>query len=293
MAGRLAKENIIVGDVLEVLQGLPKSAKFDLVIADPPYNIGKDFGTNNDFMPLGDYVDWSLEWLELCFQHLKGNGLVYVYGFHEVLAHVAVRLPLKRQRWLAWHYTNKSVPSLKFWQRSHEAILCLWRDESTRPNVIVDNIREEYTQGFLNCVGKKRNGTNGRYTRNGKETIYNDNGGALPRDVISVPALAGGAGYAERWFACRTCGGGALPPSQLNKHRGHDIWKHPTQKPRELTRRLIQSKINGSGGRVLIPFAGSGSECSVAKSLGADWLGIEINSEYARFARSFVAKCTD
>jgi len=71
-----------------------------------------------------------------------------------------------------------------------------------------------------------------------------------------------------------------LPPSEINNYRDCKIMKHPTQKPIELTRRLIQSKINGQSGRVLIPFAGSGSECIVANELGIEWLGIEINDEY-------------
>ena len=56
----------------------------------------------------------------------------------------------------------------------------------------------------------------------------------------------------------------------------------------ELTRRLIQSRINGTGGKVLIPFTGSGSECVVAAALGVEYLGIEINREYADFATKWL-----
>ena len=287
----ILQSRIITGDVLETLKTLPRNLKFDVVIADPPYNIGKDFGNNTDNIPIGEYVDWSGQWLEQCFRLLADNGLVYVYGFHEVLARFAVKYPMEEQRWLAWHYTNKAVPSSKFWQRSHEAILCLWKPGTKRPGLEIEQIREPYTPHFLKCAGKERNGTNGRYSRSGKKTIYNNNGGALPRDVIDVPALAGGAGRAERWFACRDCGGEVNPPSALSEHKGHDVLKHPTQKPMELTKRLIQSRINSNGGRVLIPFSGSGSECVVAKSFGVPFLGIEINPEYAQFGRSWLKQC--
>ena len=281
------RPQIITGDVLKVLKKQPVDLKFDVVIADPPYNIGKDFGNNNDNMPIGEYVAWCNEWIAECFRLLADNGLVYVYGFHEVLARIAVEYPIDEQRWLAWHYTNKAVPSSKFWQRSHEAVLCLWKPGTKRPNLEIDQLRLPYTEHFLKCIGKERKGTKGRYARSGKKTIYNDNGGALPRDVIEVPALAGGAGRAERWFACRDCGGAVKPPGELAEHGGHDILKHPTQKPMELTKRLIQSRINGSG-RTLIPFAGSGSECVVAQSLGVQYLGIEINPEFAKFGRSWL-----
>lgn len=290
------RSSIVIGDVLRTLQKQPGELKFDVVIADPPYNIGKDFGNNQDAMPIDAYVDWCGKWLGQCFRLLAENGLVYVYGFAEVLARIAVKYPIDEQRWLAWYYTNKAVPSSKFWQRSHESILCLWKPGTKRPTLALEQIREPYTKHFLKCAGKARKGTKGRYSRGGKTTVYNDNGGALPRDVIHVPALAGGAGRAERWFACRDCGGEVQPPGELPAHADHDVLKHPTQKPMALTKRLLQSCINGNRGRTLIPFAGSGSECVVARSLGVPYLGIEINPEYAKFGRSWarqwVKQCT-
>ena len=56
----------------------------------------------------------------------------------------------------------------------------------------------------------------------------------------------------------------------------------------ELTRRLILSRINGEKGKVFIPFAGSGSECVVAQALGVEYLGIEINPEFADFAMKWL-----
>jgi len=112
---------IITGDVLQVLRAQPANLKFDVIIADPPYNIGKDFGNatgdgdnRDDDMPIDDYVAWCEAWLAECFRLLADDGLIYVYGFAEVLARVAVKFPIDEQRWLAWHYTNKAVTSSKF-----------------------------------------------------------------------------------------------------------------------------------------------------------------------------------
>ena len=80
----------------------------------------------------------------------------------------------------------------------------------------------------------------------------------MPRDVIKIPALAGGAGINER----------------VN---------HPTQKPIELCDKLILSARQKEG-FVLVPFAGSGSECVSAKKLGLDFIGFEINPEYIKTA---------
>lgn len=237
------------GDFLKVSRTFGED-KFDVVIADPPYNIGKDFGNDSDKRSLADYLDWTDEWLSICMKHLAQQGVIYVYGFPEILARVAARYPIEHQRWLAWHYTNKTVPSLKFWQRSHESILCLWKSRR-RPNLNVDQIREPYTDHYLRCIGKPRRETRGRYSRSGQSTVYGGHeAGALPRDVIKIPALAGGAGRSQRWFVCRTCGNKIYPPRFLSEHEGHDILKHPTQKPMELTRRLIVSRISRGGGAV-------------------------------------------
>lgn len=261
--------------------------KFDVVIADPPYNIGKDFGNNSDKQTLQQYFEWVSEWLDLCFNSLSSGGIIYVYGFPEILAHIAIRYPIDKQRWLVWHYTNKTVPRLKFWQRSHESILCLWK--GARPRLYIDCIREEYTDGFKKCIGKTRKETFCRYSQKGQKSIYNGHkNGAMPRDVLKVPALAGGAGGKERWFLCKTCGNKLCKPHELEEHRGHEILKHPTQKPMELSRRLLQSAINGKG--ALIPFAGSGSECVVAKRLGCRFFATEINKEYVDLGRKWLSR---
>lgn len=282
------EDKVIEGDVLDVLETLPKDKFYDLIIADPPYNIGKDFGEMKGNMSLGDYIGWSKNWMQKAFSFLKDDGIMYIYGFSEILAHISVCHPIEKQRWLIWHYTNKTVPRLNFWQRSHESILCLWKHK--KPILQVDNIREPYTETFLNnSNGKIRKNTCSRYGgKNGKPTYYKANGsGALPRDVIKVPALAGGSGSIERWFKCYTCGGHIYPPQDLNKHRNCDIWKHPTQKPMKLTEKLIKSVILEKG-NVLIPFAGSGSECVVAKKMGVNFTAIELNPEYVDFINKWL-----
>lgn len=54
-----------------------------------------------------------------------------------------------------------------------------------------------------------------------------------------------------------------------------------------LTQRLIRSRIRGSGS-LLVPFAGSGSECVVAQHMGVDFFATEINPEYVEFAQKWL-----
>ena len=211
---------------------------------------------------------------------------MFIYGFSEILAYLSVEIPINK-RWLIWHYTNKNVASLNFWQRSHEAIICAWKN---KPIFNRDDVREPYTEGFLNgAAGKVRKGTAGRFSSNGKETVYNAHaGGALPRDVIKIPALAGGAGMNERWFMCKTCNNQIFEPRELKKHADHEIIKHPTQKPLELSKKLVMSATPKKNGVVLVPFVGTGSECVAAKELEQNYIGFEINPDYIKMAETYL-----
>ena len=273
------------GDVLKCLRNIEDDT-FDLVIADPPYNVGKDFGNDSDNRDMHDYLLWCDEWIAECLRTAKQSVPIYIYGWAEILAHVAVHYPIDKQRWLVWHYTNKTVPSSKFWQRSHETILCLWKGE--RPRIYVDEVREKYTDTFLNgSAGKVRNEAVSRYSRKGKKTVYEAHPkGALPRDVLKVAALAGGAGYAERWFYCKTCKK-LCGPRVAEAHRSHKTIRHPTQKPSELSKKLLASGAR-AGDYALIPFAGSGAECVVAKKLGINFFAMEINRDYVKLANEWL-----
>lgn len=281
------QKNII--ELIDCVKGLKKlpDKSADIILIDPPYNIGKDFGNDSDKQELSNYINWTKEYIKECERVIKDSGTIYVYGFAEILAHVSVNLTLP-QRWLVWHYTNKNTPHSKFWQRSHESIIVAWKD---KPIFNLDEVREPYTETFLkNAAGKVRKGTSGRFG-SGKETVYQAHDkGALPRDVIKVPALAGGAGASERWFYCPKCKE-AYPNKEKDKHEKHGtLVIHPTQKPYELTKKLLLAAKPQKDGVVVIPFLGTGSEAKVARDLGLTYIGFELNPDYIKLAISFLKK---
>ena len=190
-------QNIKNQDCIEGLKKIKKDS-VDVIICDPPYNIGKDFGNNSDKQKMDVYLKWCDEWIKECVRVLKPSGTMYIYGFSEILAFIRVRININ-VRWIIWHYLNKTVPRLNFWQRTHESILCCYKD---KPIFNRDDVREPYTKGFLkNAAGKVRKATKGRYSKGDKETVYKAHAnGALPRDVIKISALAGGAGKKERVY---------------------------------------------------------------------------------------------
>lgn len=243
---------IVLKDCLQGLSELPNESA-DIIICDPPYNIGKDFGNDSDKQIFSDYLIWCEKWIVECVRVLKPTGTMYIYGWSETLAHLSVRVPISF-RWIVWHYANKVSPSLNFWQRTHESILVCYKQ---KPTFNRDDVREPYSNHYLESNGKVRKATKGRFSDGTKKTVYKVHPkGALPRDVLKIPALAGGAGSNERV-------------------------DHPTQKPLALCRKLIEASRNKVGDTfLLVPFAGSSSECVSAQSLGVSFLGFEINPEY-------------
>jgi site-specific DNA-methyltransferase (adenine-specific) len=88
---------------------------------------------------------------------------MFIYGFSETLALILARIPYQiHRRWIVWHYTNKTTPSLRDWQRSHESIIHIWKGD--KKNFNLDDVREPYTETFLkNAAGKQRKSTKSRF----------------------------------------------------------------------------------------------------------------------------------
>jgi DNA modification methylase len=77
---------IIQGDCLEVMKGMPDKS-VDLIIADPPYNLGIDYGTTTDDNKK-DYDKWFLNLVKECKR--ISNKILITPGIHNVgLAKVA------------------------------------------------------------------------------------------------------------------------------------------------------------------------------------------------------------
>ncbi|MEH1819514.1 MAG: DNA methyltransferase [Nostoc sp.] len=64
----------------------------DLVFADPPFNLGKEYGEGiSDQMKADQYLSWSQQWLDESIRILKPGGSLFIfnlpkwcieYGFH-------------------------------------------------------------------------------------------------------------------------------------------------------------------------------------------------------------------
>jgi site-specific DNA-methyltransferase (adenine-specific) len=68
------------GDCLKLLP-LIKDECADLVFADPPFNIGKEYGHSvNDRKADHEYLDWCRAWIDECIRILKTGGSFFLYN---------------------------------------------------------------------------------------------------------------------------------------------------------------------------------------------------------------------
>jgi site-specific DNA-methyltransferase (adenine-specific) len=98
---------IHTGDCLEVLSTIP-AASVDLVVADPPYNIGIDYGEGAKADRRGDYWPWCRQWIWLCDRVLRPHGSLWIISGQEHGAEIDLSIQLQgltvRNR-ITWHET--------------------------------------------------------------------------------------------------------------------------------------------------------------------------------------------
>lgn len=61
----------------------------DCIFADPPFNLGKDYGRGpmKDALKKHEYLKWSFAWIDECIRVLKPGGAFFIYilpqwGYH-------------------------------------------------------------------------------------------------------------------------------------------------------------------------------------------------------------------
>jgi site-specific DNA-methyltransferase (adenine-specific) len=250
--------SLLQGDSIVWLASLP-DASVQLVVADPPYGIGK--AEWDTFASRQAYVDWARGWLREVARILTPDGTAYVMGFSEVLADLkwAAGDLFGGCRWLVWAYRNKANLG-RDWGRSHESLLHLRKGREFVMNI--DAVRIPYNAHTRKYPTRDQGETShfGGKARSGGKGWTPHPGGAKPRDVLEIPILNNG--MAEKT-------------------------PHPTQKPLELIRRLVAASSN-PGDLVVDPFGGSGTTAVACELLGRRWAVCEREPEYAKWAAARV-----
>lgn len=147
--------SVFSGDALEHLKNLPAHS-VDLVIADPPYNLKKDYGNDSDDQSFDDYLDFTKKWLREVDRVLKPTGSIYVFmGFRFVsyLYDILSRdLGYRFGNWICWHYTQ-GIGKRRGFSPRHDDILMFTKSEDFTFNLDDIRVPQKYYRARNNMRG--------------------------------------------------------------------------------------------------------------------------------------------
>lgn len=243
------KNKIIKGDIFEVLDLLPDSF-IDLLFIDPPYNLNKKFNTGSfKSMAIADYESWIDSWLLKTVRLLKPNASVYICGdwkSSSAIFNVGIKYFKVRNR-ITWE-REKGRGAKTNWKNCSEDIWFFTKSDNYVFNIDSVKIKRRVLAPYRTESGEPKDWTN-----HGKENYRITFPSNLWTD-ITVPF----------WSM----------PENTN---------HPTQKPEKLLAKIILASSN-PGDFVFDPFLGVGTTAVVAKKLGRNFSGIELDEIYCCLA---------
>lgn len=241
--------NIVLGDCLAELRKIKKSR---LIICDPPYNIGLDYGPDGveDDLDCDEYLRWCKNWINACAGALADDGSMWVIINDEWADELAVLMTaagLNRRAWIKW-YETFGVNCTNNFNRCSRHILYYVVD----PKRFVFNAESQYIRR-----------PSDRQTKYGDQRA--DPAGKLWDDVWTIPRLVDNA--EER------------------------IPDFPTQIPLAITRAIVAC-ASEPGDLVVDPMCGSGSTGHAALELHRRFTGIEIGERFWELATVRLAGVT-
>ena len=248
--GQLAEENMksnnsmaILGDSLSVLKKM-KDKSVQLIFADAPYNIGKDFGNNSDkWESVYAYIDWCKSWIDECMRVLSDNGTMYFMTATQHMPYLDVFVSEKYNVLcrIIWAYDSSGVQSKKIYGSLYEPILMINKSK-----------KATYTFNYNDILVEAKTGAKR------KLIDYRKN----PPQPYSTEKVPGNV-----WDFSRV------------RFKMDEYENHPTQKPEALLERIVKASSN-PGDVILDPFSGSFTTSAVAVRLGRVGIGIDMNEEY-------------
>ncbi len=149
------EDTVICGDAAEEMKKLP-DASIDLIVTDPPYNLGKDYGNNQDWKAWQDYEDFTKQWLSQAVRILKPSGSLYVFMGVRFIAKLYLLLEqefgLNFNGWITWHYTQGMGRKTGFSPR-HEDVLSFTKTKDFTFNLDPVRVPQKYYRERNNMAG--------------------------------------------------------------------------------------------------------------------------------------------
>jgi site-specific DNA-methyltransferase (adenine-specific) len=149
------KLEIITDDALNYL-GKIDSQSIDVVIADPPYNLGKDYGNNSDQKTFTEYMEFSRKWIKEAHRILKDSGTIYIFMGVRFISYLYSILDREYNfvfnSWITWHYTQ-GLGKTKGFSPRHDDILMFTKTKNYK--FFLDDVRvpQKYYRSINNMRG--------------------------------------------------------------------------------------------------------------------------------------------
>lgn len=239
-------DKIIHGDCIKVMEILPP-AKFQLIFADPPFNIGKEYrGDSDDALPLSEYREWTFSWIDQCIRLLRYSGVLIIHHIpvHAIWIANYLLEKLTFQNWVAWKANSWPVTS----RMNGEHYVFLVFSES----------KPKY-HSWGDVVAHKTCRHCGKYLADwgGKEKLRNPRGKRVSDVWTDIERI---------------------------RHKSKKFRKDANELPEAVLERFVKL-YTSEGDFVLDPFLGTGTTAAVAKRLNREFVGIEQSSEYIQIAK--------
>jgi len=252
------EDTTILGDTFEILPRIP-SDSIDLIIADPPYNLSKEFHDRSfSQRSLSEYEEWLKGWVQPAADALKTDGTAYIFGdwrSSAAIHRVSSEEFIVRNR-ITWK-REKGRGAKTNWKNSSEDIWFCTNSEEYTFNVEDVKLKRKVVAPYTDDDGNPKDweeSEGGRFRLTHPSNIWTE---------MTVPF----------W---------SMPENT----------EHPTQKPEKLLAKLILASSN-PGDLILDPFLGSGTTSVVARKLNRNYLGIEINEGYCLLAAKRLEQAED
>ena len=132
------------------------SEKFDLIIIDPPYNVGKNYGNNIDLRSRSEQIKFMEKWASEVVRLLKPKGTVYAFmGFRfigKLFDVFETQQGLIFNNWICWHYTQGLGRKRGFSTR-HDDILVFTKSKDFTFNINDIRVPQKYYRKINNMRG--------------------------------------------------------------------------------------------------------------------------------------------
>ncbi len=146
---------IFEGDSIDRLKEISDNS-VNLVIADPPYNLGKDYGNGSDKRCFDEYLEFSRRWLKEVDRVLRKDGTIYIFMGFRFISYIydIMERDLGYQfgSWICWHYTQ-GIGKTKGFSPRHDDVLMFHKSSKLTFNLDSIRIPQKYYRARNNMRG--------------------------------------------------------------------------------------------------------------------------------------------